>query len=1125
MVCVAAAVFGCVEVSAAIVDTIIISDGGPGPFELGRNFIDTASLRLSRLDSGSARLPSFTFIDEANAVLFSEPVDSGVRIGARFRTFRYGLPRTFFLFDKSYVRPGDTLRLTDTAKRSRSAAFANENLALSGYKSVGVSVNNLGSANLEQALDVTLSGEIAPKTTLSGHLTDQGSSLEGTTREVANLDMVYVSLDNPRFNALVGDQYVEWPTGGMFSGRKKIKGISAGLTLPRISVRGSGAISSGNFTVQTMTGKNGLAGPYRLLGSGEEGFITPLHGTVRVSIGEKKCGEGGDRDFTVDYELGSITFTPRIFIKDEDIIRVEYEYHLYDYQRTFVGAALQSSSPDSSITVSGALWNETDNKDRPLEVELSAQDINRLAAAGDSANLTFGGRLIDPKDVPYQNEQQPLYRLDPRSDHYYFSRFDPTKPVDNQGFYYITFRNVGAGKGDYDIDADSTNAYKDKNRNFGNIYKYVGDGKGGASLPLMPLPQSKTIGEARMKAKIGSFASASMDIAGIDHDLNLFSGLNDKDNRGAAVDGKLLLGRKRHDRRSIWLGGAYTHSTPAMTQEVATAFDRNRQWDDTTSATRTGLRQSWESSAGAALFPNTFVEGVYGQYLQSRRLVTDHVAGTIQVSPMQRLSLLYNGDYFRHLAGGGAIATRRGEGHLAFNTALAEYALEYRDEWRTFINAFNRGMGGAGASVRLVPFTLKESAFYSLFRRGAGELFGAQDTGYSLLWDQELDRALLPSWQVNASSHYFQRKNVHGASNVSVVVLAQNDISIPSKGIFTRQNYQVNIEKASSYVQVPVLAGKGIGDHSWDSTLQEYVPDKNGMYIIQEQETYGDTSDNRVRKSKLDVTWGLNKAKRRLPGVLGDLEWSGALDVEEHLSLSPFLHSSSWVPGYTSLFNHNVAIDSLIRFANLLYRQNMDWNPDSMRGTHGRLFFQPSLKKIRDYSETGFEWGADIDRTVQPWFLGFEGNALSINRKSVISSGDNNYQVIDRHGQATEKYFFYRDFAVFIKETAGWAAKKMDPRVNEGWYSRIAPGIAWQPAEKGSAEASYTWSSVDIPGVLDYRMSQGFSPGTTHTIDLFAHINFGKHFTTDVTYRAEFGGSSYAKSGLHIVSMQMKAFL
>lgn len=215
---------GALLVRAAEKDTVILGDGGPGPYRLSTYFIDTASLRVARQDTAHYQLPSFTFIDNLNALLFSSPIDSGARIRVRFRTFRYGLPKTYSLFDKSSFGPRDTLvKGLDTAARQGSTGFAEENLTLSGYKTIGVSVNNLGSMNLEQTLDVSLSGEIAPHTVLSGHLTDQGSSLEGSTREVADLDMVYVSLDNPRYNVLVGDQYVQWPVNGMFSGKKKSK--------------------------------------------------------------------------------------------------------------------------------------------------------------------------------------------------------------------------------------------------------------------------------------------------------------------------------------------------------------------------------------------------------------------------------------------------------------------------------------------------------------------------------------------------------------------------------------------------------------------------------------------------------------------------------------------------------------------------------------------------------------------------------------------------------------------------------------------------------------------------------------------------------------------------------------
>jgi len=70
--------------------------------------------------------------------------------------------------------------------------------------------------------------------------------------------------------------------------------------------QGVGALTGGNFTVQTITGKNGLQGPYTLTGNEESGNIMPIQGTVKVSIGGTKCEEGADQDFTVDYDLGSI---------------------------------------------------------------------------------------------------------------------------------------------------------------------------------------------------------------------------------------------------------------------------------------------------------------------------------------------------------------------------------------------------------------------------------------------------------------------------------------------------------------------------------------------------------------------------------------------------------------------------------------------------------------------------------------------------------------------------------------------------------------------------------------------------------------------------------------------------
>jgi hypothetical protein len=216
------------------VDTIVVADGGPGPYVLGRSFIDTSTISISflrdstkgfgrRFDSteATATVPEHMFVNNINGILFSEPIERGTKMHIRFTVLHTGFPRIYSLYEKRYAAANDTLILVrDSLLRIPQNRFSEENLTLSGYKSINVSMGTMGNVNLEQTLDVTLSGEIAPHTTLSGHLTDQGTSLEGT-REISDLDRIYVELVNPRYMCSVGDQYLYWPvTNGLMQGQK-----------------------------------------------------------------------------------------------------------------------------------------------------------------------------------------------------------------------------------------------------------------------------------------------------------------------------------------------------------------------------------------------------------------------------------------------------------------------------------------------------------------------------------------------------------------------------------------------------------------------------------------------------------------------------------------------------------------------------------------------------------------------------------------------------------------------------------------------------------------------------------------------------------------------------------------
>jgi hypothetical protein len=1101
-------------------DTIIISDGSPGPYILSKYFMDTTSLKVAFADTlTDIQLPPYMFIGRANAIMFSRPVDSGSKIRISYKTILYGLPKTYSLYEKSYITASDTLKhIIDTISKTGNSSFGDENLTLSGYKSIGVSVNNMGSINLEQALDVNLSGEIAPHTTLSGHLSDQGSSLEGSTREVSDLDMVYVSLKNPRYNALVGDQYEKWAVKGMLSGEKKIKGIEAGITLPGLSVKGFGALSSGKFAVQTITGISGLQGPYKLTGDGESGYIIPVEGTIKITVGGNEYAEGSDRDYTVDYDAGTITFTSRKLIKSDDIIKAEYEYRIYDYQRIFSGTELSAYTRDSSLTLQSNLWYEFDDKNKPLDLTLSSDDISRLSAAGDSADIYYRGRLIDSKDVAWESAQFPLYRLD-SSGNFVFSPYDPQNPADNQGFYYVSFKTVDAGEGDYIEDSTKMETYPA----FGTIYKYVGSGRGDATLPLIPLPQATVTGEALVKARL-PWMSAKIDVAGMNQDLNLFSDRQDNDNSGAALDASAIIGAKKIDRKALWLTGAYTHVTKDMKKEVSSAYNRNKEWDDTTSITKSGLRQTWENCLGAAVAPNTYIEAGYGQYLHDKNLVTEKITGTAGAIPLKNIKLDYSGNFFRHHSDDGINTTRRGNGSMVYTSRNGTASVTYKDEWRVFTSNKQEGMAGAGTDIQVSPLALKESFFYSRYRSGHGGFFSAIDTGYSVLWEQEIGKSFLPNWHVDLTSHYYLQDIYWKSLTSTVLVTAQNDLSFPKKGVTTKQSYQVTIEQAASYVQVPVYVGTGLGDHVWDSTDSQYVPAQNGNYIIEEQEVYGSTSEDRVRKVQLNASWTYRPSGKKISGILADLDWAGNLSVDEQLNMGRNLGKISWLPGYTSLFNDRSQKDSLVSYADIYYKQNLEWNPSKLKGYRGSLSLQPFYKKIRSYWETGMENSIGITHSIRKITIGIDGNMVNADRKSLSSSVET-YNVYDRHAQLTEKYNFYRAFSSYLKETAGFAEKKSDDEDNNGWYYRISPGLSWQPSNKGSAELCYTYSAVNIPGTLEYRMAQGFSSGVSHVVELTSQLKFGTHFTTDISVKSQFGAGVSSKGGLHTVSMQMKAML
>ena len=1117
------------------VDTIIVADGSPGPYRLGRFFVDTATVQVTRDDSGT--VPLFRYISSLNALLFSEMTDSGTAFHVRFETDYYGLPKVFSLYEKRYAGPdtGSAESAPDSLYRP-SFLLRQDNVTVSGYKTVGVSVGSFGQVDLSQGLDMRIGGEIRPGTEITAHLNDQGSSLEGSTREISDFDMIYIALTDPRFGVVAGDQYVEWPFAGILEGRKKIKGIAASVTPGDMKVKVFGALAGGTFTVQSWRGDGGQ-GPYSFSGNGEPGFITPIGGTVRVTVNGEVCEEGPEHVYVVDYDLGTMTFTAKRLIRKEDVIRAEYEYKMFDYQRTLTGLTAGTAIGDSVLTVEGVVWSEIDNKNNPIELTLTDAQKKVLRESGDRLPLATDTTEVKPNDIV-----GPLYATTPlyvKKDTLGTVIFvqtvpDPKRPDQTVRYYVVHFTEVDDSCGDY---------VRDVSENYPEyIYRYAGP-CGGRYAPLTKLstPQRYSSGETKVALSL-PLLQMTLNAAGQERDRNLFSNRDDGNNLASAARVDLLAGKKQFDHRSVWFGGTGRFWSSRFDREALTAYDRKSQWnDDRIGADSAVERLLWESRAGVTPFAKLSSELLYGQQRSAGTLVTDKAGNTTRYHPLSWLHLEYTGTAFRHFE-----ATGSGTGHLQSAAVRFPFAkhtaeLSYRDEWRKPSTGTGGGLMEGVVRYAFLPLQLSEEFGYTRFRQGSGTLFSAADTAKSLVWRQSIDCSPLRWWHLDGTSAWQQRTAdaSEETSKATTLLIEVNSATSAENRFFTSgQHYRTTSEKASRFLQIPTYVGEGRGTHRWDSTMNEYVEDLHGGgdFIIQQRDVYDSTSDLRMRKTRATVEWEFRPAEHGAKGILGDLSWEGALYLEEHLDAT-IERPSSWFPGYLSLRSGSGPdpADGRIRYSSLSYRQEIRWRPAFNRDLRGRITLTPDYRRIRSYREAGFTGTVMVERYRPSVKLINEFRLLALSHDDTSAFAlEGDYFLHELSAAFTQVKPLGSHFELSLRESGGWARQAETSLRTSGvagdstLFMQITPGGAVLLGERGRIEGSYTFSLVNLPREHDYRIAGGFSSGMSHLITLMANVRVGKYFTLSASYRGEIFRSRNGEAvepPRHVVSMEMQALL
>lgn len=398
--------------------------------------------------------------------------------------------------------------------QKKRVGFQKEELFISGQKSFGLTYFPTGDAEFTQSLSLALKGKLSEWVGFSANLSDRNlPSGSGTfSKKLEQFDQIGFGFNFPQGNLSLGDVFFKKNAGSFMNFERKISGLGAAVHTPKESLAVAFGSGPGEFRTVLLAGQEGKQGPY-YFASGRS-FIVP--GSEKVYLDGALLASGRQADYEVDYERGSITFTPRRSISSFSRIRVEYEFQSGPYAKNITAAQSATRLAGEHLKLRVGYLSAKDRLNSPLLSGLSLEEKERLASAGgDSTAAVRDGAVFVGA-----------------------GKGDYTPFLDSTGSRQ--FRYVGAGAGDYTVSFSLARGGPGDYRYLGGgTYEYAGKGQG-AYLPVLYLPMPNSERGASIGLEFGprnflGFAEAAFTQA----NRNLFSNRADVKAAGGSYIGGL----------------------------------------------------------------------------------------------------------------------------------------------------------------------------------------------------------------------------------------------------------------------------------------------------------------------------------------------------------------------------------------------------------------------------------------------------------------------------------------------------------------------------------------------------------------------------------------------------------
>jgi hypothetical protein len=678
-------------------------------------------------------------------------------------------------------------------------------LVHSGSLLRGVKIGSRRDATIESAFQLEAYGEVGENIEITAVLSDQDLPIqpEGTSEKIAQLDQVFIDIASPHFGATFGDFTAKFTPEAQFTNyERRLSGVRMSGTSDLISGEAVGAVLEGVWETYEFNGIEGSQGPYPIR-AGRKSSIQILAGTETVWLDGEKLRRGASNDYTIDYNLGQITFTNNRPIGAQTRIVVDFQYTDLDYRRSFYGVN-GAISPHENIKFYFAGMTELDDPDNPINFDLTEQERLIIELAGDVAESAYvwGASISDSGNYAL---------VDSGMETQHFEWVGG-----GSGGWDVFFSNVGPGKGDYSLS--------------GGVYRWVGIGNG-SYLPLkyLPLPAGQSIIDAGLVFTPTENIEISAEAAASNLDRNRLSTKGDNDNTGGALNIKLkskhelMTGGKNYGNISI--AGNYRRKEQRFA--VIGRMDDAEYLRDWGLEGARGGEQLADVSLKYSPLQSLELSGGYGYNevgeTSSRRinsgirLNTEKNKGSINfsrtsaVNTWDRLWGDFSGDYWVFMP---ALRWRYEDNSKpsGFRFYITEPSVSFK---------LNEGL------IITPSYEYREDEIYSSL--GETRQLSAITKAYKI-------KGEIAGWSLAFSRRDYNDK-IGTSDLITDLASANGSFRILSPQISGRIRYELSRNQSEILEPYYLFVGEGLGNYEFDEDRGEYIPFPGGEYLKEYRST------------------------------------------------------------------------------------------------------------------------------------------------------------------------------------------------------------------------------------------------------------------------------------------------